>query len=228
MEPGFVRLANQWQGARAHHIVTACSSLDLGINSAHVLHEVCQPPGVARLCRDNREDRQSEGRAQGRAQCVAGPLLTQLRMQQHKGVNATKQVPMRVQTTKLSPRSRGAEGGHNPAPDAWHAVHPARVLPDTCCPRAPWPWHHPPLSYHETSFTNVGDSWMPAPASTMDERVSPMKSVDTTASVVKLQGKRRGRGKGGRAARDQARGEAHSVEGASTEMMVTAWLFDIA
>ena len=39
-----------------------------------------------------------------------------------------------------------------------------------------------------TLLTKVGDRLMPAPASTMEERVSPTKSVDTTASVVKLQG----------------------------------------
>ncbi len=36
-------------------------------------------------------------------------------------------------------------------------------------------------------LTKLGERLMPAPASTMDERVSPTKSVDTTASVVKLQ-----------------------------------------
>lgn len=36
-------------------------------------------------------------------------------------------------------------------------------------------------------LTKVGDREMPAPASTMEECVSPTKSVDTTASVVKLQ-----------------------------------------
>lgn len=37
------------------------------------------------------------------------------------------------------------------------------------------------------TLTKVGDSWMPAPASTMEERSSVMKSVDTTASSVYLQ-----------------------------------------
>ena len=36
-------------------------------------------------------------------------------------------------------------------------------------------------------LTKLGERLMPAPASTMEERVSPTKSVDTTASVVKLQ-----------------------------------------
>ena len=64
------------------------------------------------------------------------------------------------------------------------------------------------MSYHETNFTNVGDSWMPALASTMEDLksklktclgkrtvlrvqtlvkkylVSPRKSVETTMSVV--------------------------------------------
>ena len=35
-----------------------------------------------------------------------------------------------------------------------------------------------------TSLTNVGDSAIPALASTIDDLVSPMKSVDTTASSV--------------------------------------------
>lgn len=56
-----------------------------------------------------------------------------------------------------------------------------------------------PLSYHETSLTKVGDSWMPAPASTIDDSVLPTKSVLTTASVVKLQGGGRAGRMGGRA-----------------------------
>ena len=54
------------------------------------------------------------------------------------------------------------------------------------------------LSYHDTSFTKVGDSMMPAPESTMEEWVSPMKSVETTASEVKLQrgGEEAGRARG--------------------------------
>ena len=64
------------------------------------------------------------------------------------------------------------------------------------------------MSYQETNFTNVGDSWMPALASTMEDLksklktclgkrtvlrvqtlvkkylVSPRKSVETTMSVV--------------------------------------------
>lgn len=65
-----------------------------------------------------------------------------------------------------------------------------------------------PLSYQDTSLTKVGDSMMPAPLSTMEERVSPTKSVDTTASSVKLRGRRQeaaGRGgRGGRAAQGKS------------------------
>ena len=35
-----------------------------------------------------------------------------------------------------------------------------------------------------TSLTNLGDSAIPALASTIDDLVSPMKSVETTASLV--------------------------------------------
>ena len=50
------------------------------------------------------------------------------------------------------------------------------------------------MSYHETSLTKVEERPMPAPASTMEERVSPMKSVDTTWSVVKLRAGSTGEG----------------------------------
>ena len=36
------------------------------------------------------------------------------------------------------------------------------------------------------TLTKVGDSWMPALASTMEERVSVMKSDDTTCDTQKL------------------------------------------
>ena len=42
------------------------------------------------------------------------------------------------------------------------------------------------MAHQETSFTNVGDSWMPALASTMLDLVSPMKSEDTTSSWLTL------------------------------------------
>ena len=42
------------------------------------------------------------------------------------------------------------------------------------------------LQYHDTILTKVGDSWMPAVASTMLDRLSPMKSEDTTSSWVTL------------------------------------------
>lgn len=48
---------------------------------------------------------------------------------------------------------------------------------------------HHSLSYQATSFTKLSDSWMPADASTMQVRESPLKSVLTTASVVNLSGK---------------------------------------
>ena len=40
------------------------------------------------------------------------------------------------------------------------------------------------LSYHDTSLTNVGDSWMPALASTVEDAGSDRKSDDTTSSSV--------------------------------------------
>ena len=40
------------------------------------------------------------------------------------------------------------------------------------------------LSYQLTSLTKLGDSEMPAVASKMDDRSSPMKSAETTASSV--------------------------------------------
>jgi len=39
-------------------------------------------------------------------------------------------------------------------------------------------------TYHETSLTKVGESWIPALASKMDECGSPMKSEETTSSSV--------------------------------------------
>ena len=42
------------------------------------------------------------------------------------------------------------------------------------------------LSYHEITLTKVGVRAIPAPASKMEDRVSPMKSVDTTISSVYL------------------------------------------
>ena len=40
---------------------------------------------------------------------------------------------------------------------------------------------------HVRTLTKLGDSWMPAVASTMEERSSVVKSVLTTASSVYLQ-----------------------------------------
>jgi hypothetical protein len=38
--------------------------------------------------------------------------------------------------------------------------------------------------YQDTSLTKVGESWMPALASKMDDRLSDRKSVETTSSSV--------------------------------------------
>lgn len=43
---------------------------------------------------------------------------------------------------------------------------------------------HHSLSYHDTSFTKSSVSAIPAVASKMEERASPIKSEDTTASSV--------------------------------------------
>ena len=40
------------------------------------------------------------------------------------------------------------------------------------------------LSYHDTTFTNVGDSIIPAFLSKIEERGSVVKSLDTTSSSV--------------------------------------------
>ena len=39
-------------------------------------------------------------------------------------------------------------------------------------------------TYHEINLTNVGESWIPAFASKIDEFGSPMKSEETTSSSV--------------------------------------------
>jgi len=43
---------------------------------------------------------------------------------------------------------------------------------------------HKEGAHQLTSLTNLGDSAMPAFTSTIEDRVSPMKSVETTASLV--------------------------------------------
>ena len=62
------------------------------------------------------------------------------------------------------------------------------------------------VTHQETIFTKVGDSWMPALASTMLDLVSPMKSDETTSSWLTLQ----------RSSSSQARQPPHSQQPAAT------------
>lgn len=157
------------------------ASSDAGVHGGHVGDEVVHAGGVAVLC--------------------GGARRGVWRPAQHR--NPLRNLQPRTLASPVSPCTclcwLSVMKGHAGAPAAWpHGLGAALARR---CPGSP-------LSYQDTSLTKVGDSMMPAPLSTMEERVSPTKSVDTTASSVKLRGRRQeaaGRGgRGGRAAQGKS------------------------